>query len=49
MRHFAVLMSLFLWLAGIVLASGFWSTLVAIIFPLWAYYLVVERIVLKFL
>jgi hypothetical protein len=33
----------FVWLAGFVLAKGFWST-VACFFPLWAYYLVVERL-----
>jgi len=30
------------WVAGFVLAKGFWSTLFCII-PFWAYYLVVER------
>ena len=33
------------WLAGIVLASGFWSTFFAIILMPYAWYLVVERIV----
>jgi hypothetical protein len=36
-------------IAGIVLAKGFWSTLFAVIIPLWSYYLVVEHIVLKYL
>ena len=31
------------WLAGVVLASGFWSTAFAICFPPYAWYLVVER------
>lgn len=31
------------WLAGIVLAAGFWSTLFAIFVPFWAWYLAVER------
>lgn len=31
------------WIAGIVLASGFWSTAFAMFIPLWAWYLVVER------
>jgi hypothetical protein len=31
------------WLAGIVLATGFWSTLAAVALPPWAMYLVVER------
>ena len=38
-----------IWLMGIVLAKGFWSTLVAIFFPIWAWYLVAEQIVIKFL
>ena len=32
-----------MWLAGIVLAHGFWSTVAAIWFPPYAWYLVVER------
>lgn len=31
------------WLSGVVLAHGFWSTLIAAIFPPWALYLIVER------
>jgi hypothetical protein len=38
-----------LWLIGIVIAKGFWSTFFAVIFPLWSWYLVAERIVEKFL
>lgn len=37
------------WLIGIILAKGFWSTFFAVIFPLWSWYLVAERIVEKFL
>lgn len=34
------------WMAGIVLAKGFWSTLLAL-FPLpWGWYLVVEKIMI---
>lgn len=32
-----------LWLAGIVLAKGFWSTAAAVCIPPYAWYLVVER------
>jgi hypothetical protein len=39
----------FSWLAGIAIAKGFWSTLFAVLVPLWAWYLVVERIVDKIL
>lgn len=31
------------WIAGIIIANGFWSTLFAFFIPFWAYYLVVER------
>ncbi len=31
------------WLAGVVLAKGFWSTWAAMCFPPYAFYLVVER------
>jgi hypothetical protein len=31
------------WIAGIVLASGFWSATAAIFLPPYAWYLVVER------
>jgi len=31
------------WLAGIVLAKGFWSTAAAICVPPYAWYLVIER------
>lgn len=34
------------WFAGIALASGFWSTTITIIFPPYAWYLVVEKILL---
>lgn len=30
------------WIAGIVIAKGFWSTLAAIAIPPWALYLVIE-------
>jgi len=31
------------WVAGFVIAKGFWSTF-ACLFPLWAWYLVVEKL-----
>lgn len=37
---------LFGWIAGIVIAKGFWSTLVACVIPLWAWYLFVEKILI---
>lgn len=38
----AEFMALLTWIVGVVLAKGGWSTFFAIIFPPWAYYLVVE-------
>lgn len=38
----------FVWIAGVVIANGFWSTFFAVVFPFWAWYLVVERIIIKF-
>lgn len=37
------------WLFGIVLAKGFWSTFFAVVFPLWAWYLVAELIVERYI
>jgi hypothetical protein len=34
----------FSWVAGVVLAIGFWSTLIAVIFPPWAWYLFIEKL-----
>ena len=34
------------WLAGIVLAKGFWPTLSAVCLPFYAWYLVIERAML---
>jgi len=34
-----------IWIAGIVLANGFWSTTFAIIIPFWGWYLVIELII----
>jgi hypothetical protein len=32
-----------------VLAKGFWSTTIAIIIPLWSWYLVIEQLLIKFI
>jgi hypothetical protein len=37
------------YIAGIVIAKGFWSTLFALFFAPWSFYLVIERLVEKFL
>jgi sorbitol-specific phosphotransferase system component IIBC len=49
MKHLIQFVLIVAWLAGIVLAKGFWSTFVAVIIPLWGYYLVVEKIVERYL
>lgn len=38
----------FLWVAGVVIAEGFWSTLFSIIVPFWAYYLFVEKLLIVY-
>ena len=32
-----------IWLVGIVIAKGFWSTLFSVVFPVWSWYLVAEK------
>jgi uncharacterized membrane protein len=49
MNQIIRLVLLFSWIAGIVIAKGFWSTFFAVIFPLWGYYLLAERVVEKYL
>jgi hypothetical protein len=46
MRAFFGFLSMVMWVAGIVLAKGFTSTFVAIVFPLWAWYLVIEKLLI---
>ena len=38
-----IFLFLFWWTCGIVIAKGFWSTLISIFFPPWAMYVSVER------
>jgi len=49
MNRLASVILLFTWIAGIVIAQGFWSTFFAIFFPFWGYYLVIARIVERYL
>ena len=49
MKEVIGFVGLLTWLAGVVIAKGFWSTLFAVIIPFWSYYLVAERIVEKYL
>lgn len=48
MKSLVQLVLLALWVFGIVLAKGFWSTFFAVIFPLWSYYLVAEYLFIRF-
>jgi hypothetical protein len=38
-----------LWICGIVIAKGFWSTFFAVVVPFWGYYLLAEQLVHKYL
>jgi hypothetical protein len=44
---FEVIMAI-MWLVGIVIAKGFWSTFFAVIFPLYSWYLVAGHFLLKY-
>lgn len=45
MNTLARLFLILVWIAGVVLAKGFWSTVFAFLLPFWAWYLVVERVI----
>lgn len=53
MKYLAQLAASFIvtvgWIAGMVLAQGFWSTSFAIFIPPYAFYLVIERLIHTFL
>lgn len=42
MKHVNRILGLRLWMAGVVLAHGFWSTLFAVLLPPWGWYLTRE-------
>lgn len=44
--NFMEWMAVFAWIAGIVVAEGGWSIFFAIVFPPWAWYLLVEHMFL---
>lgn len=48
MKDLAGVLILIVWLVGIVIAKGFMSTLAAVLFPPYAFYLIAERIVQSF-
>ena len=43
MKYLYQIIAISTWIAGIVLAKGFWSTLLAVFFVPWAWYIVVEK------
>ena len=51
MKYFAIISAQLMlglsWLAGIVIAQGFWSTLFTIFVPFYAWYLVIEVLLKK--
>jgi hypothetical protein len=49
MKPLVELVAIIGWLSGIVIAQGFWSTFFAVIIPLWAWYLTIETIVVKYI
>jgi hypothetical protein len=49
MKNFLSVFMLFIWMAGIVIAKGFWSTFFAVIIPMWSMYLLVEHIMIKYI
>lgn len=44
----SLMLFLFMWVFGAVLAKGFWSTFFSIFFFPWGWYLVVEKVALHF-
>jgi len=49
MRGLGELIAIIAWLAGIIIAKGFLSTFFAFFIPIYAWYLVAERIVERYL
>lgn len=37
------------WIAGVVIAKGFWSTFFALCISFWSYYLVLELLITRYL
>lgn len=46
MKYVIQLIGVVTWIAGVVIANGFWSTFFAIFCPLWGWYLVIERLLI---
>jgi hypothetical protein len=48
MKELVQLFGVIVWIAGIVIAKGFWSTFFAIFVPFWAWYLVIEKVIVTY-
>jgi len=48
MHYFSNLVMTILWVLGVVIAQGFWSTFFAFGIPFYAWYLVIEHIIIKY-
>lgn len=48
MRNIAGVIAFLIWMCGIVIAKGFWSTFFAVCIPFWAWYLFAERILTEY-
>ena len=48
MKGIMKLISILIWLIGIVIANGFWSTFFAVVIPLYGWYLTIEHFLIKF-
>lgn len=43
MKYLVKLAAAAVWVTGIIIAKGFWSTLIAFCIPFWAWYLAIEH------
>jgi len=43
MRYIAQIIMALIWMTGVVISKGFWSTFFCIVFPPWSWYIVVEK------
>ena len=48
MKSLAQLFAFLVYVSGIVIANGFWSTVLAIFLPPWAWYLAVEKFLIYY-
>ena len=48
MKEIFEFISIIIWIAGIVIAKGFWMTFWAVIIPFFSWFLVIEHFLLKY-